>query len=158
MTKAATATMHYTLRWLRQTTTLVCKQFIKGRRVWVWANGLITECKRGHTLHCKSTVTITVTRHYGDNVGVTKPVAAKKDPVYHIRRGPSDAYHPFSCIEGEERLKMLLPWGRVYIWGIKYGSVETYTAPGSNVHCILPKGWEGNSPHVDMQTGVRKWK
>ena len=150
--------MHYTLRWLRQTTTLVCKQFIKGRWVWVWANGLITECKRGHTLHCKSTVTITVTRHYGDNVGVTKPVAAKKDPVYHVRRGPSDAYHPFSCVEGKEYAKIFLSWGTVYYWGIKYGSFETYTAPGSDIHRILPPGWEVKSRRVNMITGVVTWE
>ena len=152
-----TTQRYYTLGYLSTMTKLVHKQFIKGRWVWVWANGLITECKRRHTLHCESTVTITVTRHFGTNVGVTK-ARATTVPVYHVRRRPTDKCHPFSCIEGEERLKMLLPWGRVYIWGIKYGSVETYTAPGSNVHCILPKGWEGNSPHVDMQTGVRKWK
>lgn len=156
MTKAATS-RHYTLGYLQQVTTLVRKLHINGKRVWVWANGMITECDHGHTMHRKSTVTLTITRHYGDNVGVTKPLA-KKDPVYHVRRGPSDACHPFSCIEGKEYMKISLQWGTVYYWGIRYGSFETYTAPGSNVHRILPPNWEEKSRRVNTLTGAVTWE
>ena len=155
MTK--TATRCYTAEYLHTMTKLVRKQFIKGRWVWVWANGLITECKRGCTLHHKSTMTITVTRHIGTNVGVTKPVAANK-PVYHVRREPTDKCHRLPTMEGKVYAKISQSWGMVYYWYIDLIRYETYTTHGSSVHRTLPLNWEENTRYVNLSTGDVTWK
>ena len=150
-----TATQHYTLRYL-QRHSLVSKQKINGRWVWIWANGLITECDRGHTMHRKSTVTLTITRHYGNsnnNIGITKL------PVYHVRREPSDTCHRTKHIEGKEFARIHLKSGiTLWYWGKNFGHIDTYTLPGSNVQRIFPHDWLGERRFVNTRTGKVMWK
>jgi hypothetical protein len=152
MTK--TSTPYYTFEYLKRQSRLISKQKICGRWVWVWANGLVTECDHRHTMHHKSNVTLTVTRHYGNRI--TKPLT--EPPVYHVRRRPTDEYPNFSRKNDDAYMELLLPFGTRYCFGNRWGNFDTYTAHGSNVHRILPPNWRGKTRYVNTLTGAVTWK
>ena len=154
MTKSAT--QHYTLGYLQQKSHIVRKLNINGKRVWVWANGLFTECDRGDTMHHNSTVTLMITRQFHN--GIDK-LCKKKNPKYHIRREPSDTCHRTEHIEGKEFARIHLKSGMtLWYWGENFGHIDTYTLPGSNVQRIFPCDWLGERRFVNTKTGKVTWK